>query len=309
MQQPEKLTKKPRLIHPDLAASDLTPEERQRERIKERNTANKRAWRKCMKEEQAQNQQPADVDSQDKAPQKHRRITHPEPQPDAAALSNSARDEIPIDPVRRFTSGLYTRTHAFHPGGTAPSITNPDSDLVATAPQAGGPSSTAATANSITSSTPVHSTAMSTAAGSNASNSTHMLSIQPPSTTLVSSPPSKKPQMLVVFQNSRITKISSAAKAVKITPAVGVVGMQGTINWLTDVFKWFVRGGPDGVQGSEDLIMQVIKILEGEESDILLDQQAALITIISLKGNEHYLKFYVTLQEACICGEADWLVT
>ncbi|KAG2359116.1 hypothetical protein BDR07DRAFT_1378917 [Suillus spraguei] len=116
MQQPEKLTKKPRLTHPDLAASDLTPEERQRERvrrwhakqklnpdrareIKERNTANKRAWRKRMKEEQAQNQQPADVDSQDKAPRKRRRITHPEPQPDAAALSNSARDEIPIDPV------------------------------------------------------------------------------------------------------------------------------------------------------------------------------------------------------------------
>ncbi|KAG2370345.1 hypothetical protein BDR07DRAFT_1476351 [Suillus spraguei] len=52
-----------------------------------------------MKEEQAQNQQPADVDSQDKAPQKCHRITHPEPQPDAAALSNSACDKIPIDPV------------------------------------------------------------------------------------------------------------------------------------------------------------------------------------------------------------------
>ncbi|KAG2357388.1 hypothetical protein BDR07DRAFT_1490782 [Suillus spraguei] len=124
-----------------------------------------------------------------------------------------------------------------------------------------------------------------------------MSSIQPPSTTLVSSPPSKKPRTPVVSQNSRITKISSATKAAKITPAIAVVGMQGTINRLTDVFEWFIRGGPDGVQGSEDLVMRGIKILEGEDSDIPLDEQAALITIIGLKGNEHYLKFYVTLQE------------
>jgi hypothetical protein len=80
-------------------------------------------------------------------------------------------------------------------------------------------------------------------------------SMQPPSTMLVSAPPSKKPWTLVVSQNSCVTKISSAAKAAKITLAAAVVGMQGTINRLTDVFEWFVRGGPDGVQGSEDLVM------------------------------------------------------
>jgi hypothetical protein len=100
-----------------------------------------------------------------------------------------------------------------------------------------------------------------------------------------------------VSQNSCVTKISSAAKAAKITPAAAVVGMQGTINRLTNVFKWFVRGGPDGGQGSEDLVMRAVKILEGKDSDIPLDQQAALMMFIGSKGNEHYLKFYVNLQE------------
>ncbi|KAG1822056.1 uncharacterized protein BJ212DRAFT_1477885 [Suillus subaureus] len=167
---------------------------------------------------------------------------------------------------------------AFRPGSAIPSITNLDTNLMDTAPQAAipiataaGPSSAAAITTSITSSTVACSTAMSTTAGSNASkcpysdvtgdiettsfSSMHMSSMQPPSTTLVSSPPSKKPWTPVVSQNSRITKISSAAKAAKITPAAAVVGMQGTINRLTDVFKWFVRGGPNGAQGSEDLVM------------------------------------------------------
>ncbi|KAG1820577.1 uncharacterized protein BJ212DRAFT_1297943 [Suillus subaureus] len=207
---------------------------------------------------------------------------------------------------------------AFCPGSAIPSITNLDTDLVDAAPQAAvptataagpssacaGPSSAAAITTSITSSTAAHSTAahstaMSTAAGSNASKrlysdvmgdietmsfgSTHMSSMQPPSTTLVSSPLSKKPQTPVVSQNSHITKISSATKAVKITLAAAVVGMQGTINWLTDVFEWFVRGGPDG-----------------KDSDLPLGQQAALITTIGSKGNKHYLKFYMNMQEKCM---------
>ncbi|KAG1823523.1 uncharacterized protein BJ212DRAFT_1476396 [Suillus subaureus] len=156
---------------------------------------------------------------------------------------------------------------AFHPGSAIPSITNLDTDLTDAAPQAAvptataagpsstraGPSSAAVITTSITSSTAAHSTAMSTAAGSNASKhlysdvmgdietmsfgSMHMSSMQPPSTTLVSSPPSKKPRTPVVSQNSRVTKISSAAKAVKIMPAAAVVGMQGTINRLTNIFK------------------------------------------------------------------------
>jgi hypothetical protein len=94
-----------------------------------------------------------------------------------------------------------------------------------------------------------------------------------------------------------MTKITSAAKAAKITPAATVVGMQGSINRLTDVFEWFVKGGPDGAQGSEDLVMQAVKLLEGEDSYIPLDQQAALITVIGSKGNEPFLKFYVNMQK------------
>ncbi|KAG1719998.1 hypothetical protein EDD22DRAFT_962965 [Suillus occidentalis] len=169
-----------------------------------------------------------------------------------------------------FPLGGTRGRHVFHPGGAAPSITNPDSDLVDAAARS---SSTATTTTSITSSTPACSTAMSTTtsmasssharstaasttAGSNASKrpysdvmgdaesvgSTHMLSMQPLSTTLVSSPPSKKPRTPVTSQNSRMTKITSAAKAAKITLAAAVVGMQGSINWLTDVFKWFHIG-------------------------------------------------------------------
>ncbi|KAG2359130.1 hypothetical protein BDR07DRAFT_1488640 [Suillus spraguei] len=116
MQQPEKPIKKPRLKHPDLAVSDLSPEERQRERVRrwranqkldpekvqktrEKNTVNKREQRKRKKEAASQIQQPADVHSQGKAPRKRRRIASPEPQPDAPGPSNSAGDEIPIDPV------------------------------------------------------------------------------------------------------------------------------------------------------------------------------------------------------------------
>ncbi|KAG0701983.1 hypothetical protein DFH29DRAFT_875514 [Suillus ampliporus] len=47
----------------------------------------------------------------------------------------------------------------------------------------------------------------------------------------------------------------------------------------------------------EDLVMQVIWLLQGEDSDIPLEQQAALMTILGLKGNEHYLKFYISLWE------------
>jgi hypothetical protein len=74
-----------------------------------------------------------------------------------------------------------------------------------------------------------------------------------------------------------MTKITSAAKAAKITPAAAVVGMQGSINRLTDVFEWFVKGGPDGAQGSEDSVMQAVKLLEDKDSYIPPDQQAALI--------------------------------
>jgi hypothetical protein len=98
-------------------------------------------------------------------------------------------------------------------------------------------------------------------------------------------------------QNSCVTNITSVVKVAKITPAATVVGMQGSINRLTDVFEWFVKGGPDGAQGSEDLVMRAVELLEGEDSYIPPDQQAALITIIGLKGKEPFLKFYVNMQK------------
>ncbi|KAG1736415.1 uncharacterized protein EDB91DRAFT_1250039 [Suillus paluster] len=208
--------------------------------------------------------------------------------------------------------------HVFHPGGAAPPTTNTDSEL-------GGPTSedaarpTGAVAGpsgttTITTSIAAHSTTThSTTASSNAGKcpysealsemetasfgSTHVSSMQPPSTTLVSAPPSKKARTPAGSQHSHATKISSALKAAKITLAAAVVGMQGTINRLTDVFKWFVKGGPDGAQGSDDLVTQAICVLEGEDSDIPPDQQAVLIAILGLKGNEHYLKFYVNLRD------------
>ncbi|KIK33968.1 hypothetical protein CY34DRAFT_18035 [Suillus luteus UH-Slu-Lm8-n1] len=122
--------------------------------------------------------------------------------------------------------------------------------------------------------------------------SSHM-SMQPPSTTLVvSAPPSKKAWTPAQSQNSCHTKISSIAKAAKITPAAAVVGMQGSINWMTDVFEAFMRGGTGA---ADDPVTCAVTILEGEDADIPVDQQALLISVIGKKSNEHFLKFYITM--------------
>jgi hypothetical protein len=41
--------------------------------------------------------------------------------------------------------------------------------------------------------------------------------------------------------------------------------------------------------------MWAIHLLEGVDADIPQSQQAALIAVIGLKGNEHFLKFYVNM--------------
>ncbi|KAG2063199.1 hypothetical protein BDR04DRAFT_1164120 [Suillus decipiens] len=116
MLESDQTNKKPRLRHLDLNNSDLTPEERQRERqrrwlanersdpvrakeIREQNTANKREWRKRKKAEREKNQQTADANSQQQAPQKRRRISSREAPSGHSGPSSSALDNIPIDPV------------------------------------------------------------------------------------------------------------------------------------------------------------------------------------------------------------------
>jgi hypothetical protein len=209
---------------------------------------------------------------------------------------------IPLDGTRG--------RHAFHPGGMAPPIANADNEP-------GGSSNAVVAAGAAT--IPHHNTATSsatsaiassTAASSNASKcpyakaltdikmasfrSRHM-SMQPPSTTLVvSAPSSKKVWTSAQSQNSRHMKISSITKAAKITPAAAVVGMQGSINRMTDVFEAFMRGGTGA---ADDPVTHTVAILEGEDADIPVDQQALLISVMGKKGNELFLKFYITMND------------
>ncbi|KAG2030709.1 hypothetical protein BDR03DRAFT_986919 [Suillus americanus] len=116
MVQLEQTEKKPRLQHSDLANSALTPKERQREwqkrwlanekhdphraqEIKERNTANKRAWRKRKGEEMQRKQHTPDTNSQGHAPQKRPRTSSPEAPSGCVGPSISEPDTIPIDPI------------------------------------------------------------------------------------------------------------------------------------------------------------------------------------------------------------------
>jgi hypothetical protein len=218
--------------------------------------------------------------------------------------------------------------HAFYPGGMAPPIVNTDNEPggtsnavvaagAATIPHHNTATSSATSAiasssatSAIASSSATSGIASSTAASSNAGKrpyaealtdietasfgSSHM-SMQPPSTTLVvSAPPSKKARTPAQSQNSRHAKISSIAKAAKITPAAAVVGMQGSINRMTDVFETFMRGGTGA---ADDPVTRAVAILEGEDADIPVDQQALLISVIGEKGNEHFLKFYITMND------------
>ncbi|KAG1856487.1 hypothetical protein C8R48DRAFT_775894 [Suillus tomentosus] len=162
--------------------------------------------------------------------------------------------------------------HVFHPGGAAPSITNPDSDLTDATPQAAGPSSaaasplsavagsssTATTTTSITSSTPARSTAMSTSttAGSNAS---------------------KQPYSVIMGALRQRQSPPLTCRPCNLLPPIGIIppsiqettdasGVQDScITKISRSHRQQRLGGPDDAQGSEDLVMQAIKILEGKD--------------------------------------------
>lgn len=109
--------KKPKLQYTDLADSNLTKEEKQHEHqrrwltnekldparaqeIKDKNTANKRAWQKWKKEEKEKADQTSNTDSsQGQAPpQKKQHVSSPKTHPEVE-LSNSAPDDISINPL------------------------------------------------------------------------------------------------------------------------------------------------------------------------------------------------------------------
>ncbi|KAG2351187.1 hypothetical protein BDR07DRAFT_1386400 [Suillus spraguei] len=92
--------------------------------------------------------------------------------------------------------------------------------------------------------------------------------------------------------------MSSVTQAAKISPAVAVMGMQGTVNRLTDVFENFIMGGANKEQETAmNLVECAITMLQTEDDDMSLEQQASLMTIIGGKDNEHFLKFYVSLTD------------
>ncbi|KAG2059783.1 hypothetical protein BDR06DRAFT_1003344 [Suillus hirtellus] len=226
--------------------------------------------------------------------------------------------------------------HAFHPGGAGTPIANPDTEpggtSVAAVPAGAvaGPSgstttdphptttaiasgsgststATTTTTTTTTSTAATSAAATSSTATSNAGKCLHTeadvetmlfgsshISMQPPSTTLVvSGPPSKKVRTPAQSQNSRHMKISSIARAANITLAAAVVGVQGSINRMTDSFEAFMRGAVDN-----DNVTHAIRLLEGEDADIPPEQQALLVSVLGAKGNDHFLKFYVTMKNS-----------
>ncbi|KAG1741141.1 hypothetical protein EDB19DRAFT_1908167 [Suillus lakei] len=144
--------------------------------------------------------------------------------------------------------------------------------------------------------------------------STHE-SAQPVSTILVSPPPSKKAHSHISQKMTNVAKMSSVTQATKITPAAAVMGMQGTVNCLTDVFERFVVSsmnsgtmagsmqllpppppGPEP-EGNMDLVTCAAHLLQTEDADMPPEQHAVLIMVLGEKNNEYFLKFYVSLTD------------
>ncbi|KAG1816309.1 uncharacterized protein BJ212DRAFT_1480758 [Suillus subaureus] len=109
--------------------------------------------------------------------------------------------------------------------------------------------------------------------------------------------------------------MSSATQATKITPAAAVMGMQGTVNHLTDVFERFVVSSMNsgtmagGMQllplppprpepeGSMDLVTCAAHLLQTEDANMPPEQHTVLIMVLGEKDNECFLKFYVSLMD------------
>ncbi|KAG2340041.1 hypothetical protein BDR05DRAFT_950677 [Suillus weaverae] len=128
------------------------------------------------------------------------------------------------------------------------------------------------------------------------------------------SPPSKKACLQagthVSKKMSNAVKMSGATQAAKITPAVAVMGMQGTVNRLTDVFEKFIIGSIAGgtagsmqpvpvpaPESSMDLVACTVNLLQTEDTDMPSEQRAVLIMVLGEKENECLLKFYVFLTD------------
>ncbi|KAG2139143.1 uncharacterized protein EDB93DRAFT_1253068 [Suillus bovinus] len=156
--------------------------------------------------------------------------------------------------------------HAFHPGVMGPPPvpdTDEDEPGLAGAPalSSAGPSSTSGpstTANhsshtgpsfttSPRSNTGGFSTATSSAGAKRPYEGTNFDSVE--TTSFVSIHDSAQ-LVSTTLKRSNAAKMSSATQAAKNTPAAAVMGMQGTVNHLTDVFEKFIQHGLGGMRGT-----------------------------------------------------------
>lgn len=130
-------------------------------------------------------------------------------------------------------------------------------------------------------------------------------SIIPLSSTLVSLPAPKKAR--VSAHGGMQTGINSAAKiAAKITPAVAVMNMQGSINRLTDVIEKTIATPPPPpppvppvvVPTVPSIISHGLEIMRSKDGDFLsVGQRASLLRLFSLAGGDNKLAIYVGLED------------
>lgn len=86
-------------------------------------------------------------------------------------------------------------------------------------------------------------------------------------------------------------------------PAVAVMGMQGTVNCLTDVFERFIVSSMNSStllpapEGGMDLVACAAHLLQTEDAAMPPEQHTILIIILGEKNNEHFLNFYVSLMD------------
>lgn len=130
-------------------------------------------------------------------------------------------------------------------------------------------------------------------------------SIIPLSSTLVSLPAPKK--VRVSAHGGMQTGINSAAKiAAKITPAVAVMNMQGSINRLTDVIEKTIATPPPPpppvpqviVPTVPSIISHGLEIMRSKDGVFLsVGQRASLLRIFSLAGGDNKLAIYVGLED------------
>ncbi|KAG1803282.1 uncharacterized protein BJ212DRAFT_1487072 [Suillus subaureus] len=143
------MIKKPRLQHTNLTHSDLTPEERQCEwirqwlaneksdpvralQIKECNTTNKQAWRKCKRKETEKTQQTTYASTQGNPPQKQCWPSPTEASSNIARPSNSAHDPIPTAEMPSSLDGPSNSMHG--PIPINPILLNQEAPIVAGTP-------------------------------------------------------------------------------------------------------------------------------------------------------------------------------